>query len=203
MLRENILEILMQTWPSVIITSVILITFRMAYIIKNKKEFILYRELLGLLFVIYILFLFYVVTFEDASRDSLNLIPFKEIFRYEIGSNLFIKNVLGNMIMFFPLGFFAGYYIKTTSRPLALFLTTITSVSIELTQTFIGRIFDIDDIILNVLGGMLGFYFYIIAEDIRDHSPAILKKSWFYNIIIIILLVGVILYLLQIISIGV
>ena len=36
----------------------------------------------------------------------------------------------------------------------------LVSISIETTQLLIGRIFDIDDIILNIIGGMLGYLIY-------------------------------------------
>ncbi|MBD9097984.1 hypothetical protein EGP98_00030, partial [bacterium] len=60
--------------------------------------------------MIYILCLFQVVTFQDATYNTgNNLIPFKEIFRYSLGSRLFIKNVLGNVVMFMPYGFLCSY----------------------------------------------------------------------------------------------
>ena len=42
---------------------------------------------------------------------SLYIIPFKEMFRYNIGSRLFVKNVLGNMLMFLP--YFLVFILKT------------------------------------------------------------------------------------------
>lgn len=83
---------------------------RITYILKYKVDFILYKELFSLLFVIYVMCLFYVVTFQDVSWSTSNFIPFKEIFRYEFGTKLFFKNVIGNMIMFVPFGFFVSYF---------------------------------------------------------------------------------------------
>ena len=100
LIRQSILEILGEVWPTILICSVIAITMRITYIFKNKKEFIFYKELLSFTFLIYVLCLFYVVTFQDVGWSSSNFIPFKEMFRYNIGSRLFIKNVLGNIIMF-------------------------------------------------------------------------------------------------------
>ena len=94
-------------WPMVLISVVILVSFRLSYLFKNKEKLVLYKELLGLSFVIYILCLFQVVTFQDnVSWSSNNFIPFREMFRYNIGSRLFVKNVLGNALMFLPYGFF-------------------------------------------------------------------------------------------------
>ena len=95
------------TWPMIIISIVILVSFRLTYLLKNHERLVLYKELLMLSFVIYILCLFQVVTIQDdVTWSSNNFIPFREIFRYDFGSRLFFKNVIGNMIMFLPFGFF-------------------------------------------------------------------------------------------------
>lgn len=148
-------------WPMVLISIVILVSLRVCYLIKNKEKLVLYKELLGLSFVIYILCLFQVVTFQDnVSWATNNFIPFKEMFRYDIGSRLFVKNVVGNALMFLPYGFFVSYYLKNTKPWLTLILTVVASFSIELVQMVIGRVFDIDDILLNLLGGYLGYLVY-------------------------------------------
>jgi len=96
-------------------------------LIKNKKQVVLYRELLSLLFVIYVLCLFYVVTFQDVSWSTSNFVPFQEMFRYDFGSRLFIKNVLGNMLLFIPYGFFMAYYLKI-KKP-SVFICLMTTLS--------------------------------------------------------------------------
>ena len=55
-------------------------------------------------------------------------------------------------------------------------LTLLTSLSIETTQSMIGRVFDIDDIILNLLGGIMGHYLYRFLDNIKSHLPVFLKK---------------------------
>ena len=105
MIRKSLLEILGEVWPTILISSVIAISMRLVYLIKNKQKIVFYRELLALIFIIYVLCLFYVVTFQDVGWSSSNFIPFKEMFRYNFGSNLFIKNVLGNIILFFAIWF--------------------------------------------------------------------------------------------------
>ena len=107
MIRQSLLEIFGQVWPTILISSVIAISMRTVYLIKNKQKVVFYRELLALIFIIYVLCLFYVVTFQDVGWSSSNFIPFKEMFRYDFGSRLFIKNVLGNIIMFAQIAFLA------------------------------------------------------------------------------------------------
>lgn len=98
----------------VIICVLTLSSIRITDIVKNKKPFVLYKEIFLLFFLIYILCLFQIVTFEDQSLfiSSNNLVPFKEIMRYKVGSRLFIKNVIGNVVMFIPYGIFASLYAK-------------------------------------------------------------------------------------------
>ena len=181
------------TWPMVLISTIIIVSVRVAYLWKNRSRFVLYQDLLMLCFIIYVLCLFQVVTFQDTvSWSSNNFIPFKEIFRYDFGSRLFIKNVIGNMILFLPFGFFISYYLKCERAWLPIVLTLIAFCSIETVQMLIGRVFDIDDIILNLLGGILGFSCYYLLSKFAKKLPDVLKSEMFLNIIAIVLLIGLV-----------
>ena len=68
----------------ILIVTVILVSARIVYFVKNKQKIVLYEELLKYSFIIYVLSLFYVVTFQDVSWSTSNFIPFKEMFRYPI-----------------------------------------------------------------------------------------------------------------------
>ena len=57
----------------------------------------------------------------------------------------------------------------------------------------IGRVFDVDDIMLNVLGGLLGYLLYRMIHNLKDKLPAFLKNNLFYNIIVTII-IGIILF---------
>lgn len=181
------------TWPTVIISVVVLVSFRICYLVKNRQKLVLYKELLGLSFVIYALCLFQVVTFQDnVSWSTNNFIPFREMLRYNIGSHLFVKNVLGNMLMFLPYGFFVSLYLKNKKPWVTLILTIIASFSIELVQMVIGRVFDIDDILLNLLGGYLGYLIYFGLSKLYDKIPEALKSEQCLNVVAAILLIGII-----------
>ena len=181
------------TWPTVIISVVVLVSFRICYLVKNRQKLILYKELLGLSFVIYALCLFQVVTFQDnVTWATNNFIPFREMLRYNIGSHLFVKNVLGNMLMFLPYGFFVSFYLKNKKPWLTLILTVIASFSIELVQMVIGRVFDIDDILLNLLGGYLGYLVYYWLSKLYHKIPETLKSEKSLNIVAAIILIGII-----------
>ena len=181
------------TWPMVVISAIILVSFRLCYLLKSKQKIVLYKELSMLIFGIYILCLFQVVTFQDdVSWATNNFIPFEEIMRYNITSRLFFKNVLGNMIMFLPFGFFVSYYLKSEKLTLPLFLILIASISIEVVQLLIGRVFDVDDIILNILGGLLGYGIYFIFRRLGENLPNFVRKEWFLNTLSVIILIGLI-----------
>lgn len=194
MFRKTILNIFEDIWPMILIFSVILISLRLVYLYKNKKRFILYKEVLSFGFILYVICLFRVVTFQDVSWSTSNFIPFKEMFRYEFGSQLFFKNVIGNMIMFIPYGFFASYILKVKKPTTVFLLTFIVSLTIEITQSLIGRVFDIDDIFLNIIGGIIGYVLFYLTNRIK--FKGLLQKEIFYNIIILLILVLIILYLL-------
>ena len=179
------------------ISCIIIISLRISYLIKNKERFVLYKELLMLGFIIYSMCLFQIVTFQDeVSWSTNNFIPFREILRYNIGSRLFIKNVLGNMLLFLPFGFFTSYLLDNKRPLLTVVLTLIASLSIEVVQLMIGRVFDVDDIILNVLGGTFGFYLYNILDRLGKKSPKLLGNEYFLDVLAIFAVAGIIAILL-------
>ena len=191
-IRDIALNMLDATWPMLVISCLVATVLRITYLVTNGKKFVLYEELLKLFFIIYILCLFQIVTAQDVSFGGVNIIPFKEIFRYEAGTYLFYKNILGNVLLFLPFGFFVGYFIKVKKVSVMLLLTFIVSLSIETMQLSIGRVFDVDDVILNVLGGLIGFILYKV---LNKAIPDKLKKNWILNIIIIILIILVVRFL--------
>lgn len=192
-MTKTIQSVINMAWPMVLISIVIIVSLRITYLIKNKKKFVLYKELLMLSFIIYILCLFQIVTFQDdVSWSTNNFVPFKEMFRYPIGSRLFIKNVVGNITLFLPFGLFTSYYLDIKKPYLIVILTLIASISIESVQLMIGRVFDVDDIILNLVGGILGYYILVLLRKLGNSLPKFMTSELFLNIISAIILIGVI-----------
>lgn len=198
MWETTLRNIIYNIWPMILIVTVILVSLRIVQYNQTKEKFILYEELLKYSFVIYIISLFYVVTFQDVSWSSSNFIPFKEMFRYRIFSKLFFKNVVGNMLMFLPYGFFVSYFLKLNKTKIIFFLSFIVSLTIETTQLIIGRVFDVDDIMLNIVGALIGYFVYRIFHNVKDKLPSILKNNYFYNIIILVFIGTILLYLYRI-----
>jgi glycopeptide antibiotics resistance protein len=192
MVEDTLRSVFVNNYPMIIIFTVTLIAIRLSYLIANKVKFKLYRELFMLSFVLYSMILFYVVTFQDANYGTNNFIPFKEIMRYEIGSSYFIHNVLGNILLFIPFGFFVSYIVSSKKPFYIIIITLLTSIAIEGTQILIGRTFDVDDVLLNLVGGFLGYLIFLVLQLIYDKLPGILKKTWFKNILLIIIIIGII-----------
>lgn len=155
---SNIKIILKEDYGDILVLIISFIIFRVLYIIKNKVKFKLKDEFILLIFIIYNLILCKIVTYKINEYGMNNYIPFKEITRYKINSNLFIQNVVGNILLFVPIGMFLKYYFKIGIISL-LIVVILYSFSIESIQIIIGRVFDIDDIILNLIGAIIGFYF--------------------------------------------
>jgi len=102
---------------------------------------------------------------------DLNLAPFRSIMASVrgigmLGTSVFVRNWLGNLLLLLPLGVMAPLLWSRFRRaPQAIGLFIAVSLSIELAQ-FIGSFLvfrirwksaDIDDLIVNVVGALLGF----------------------------------------------
>lgn len=190
-------------WPMLTIFLVVLVTVRIAYIVNHREKFCFYKEFLCLVFLIYILLLFQLLTSTEINQSSgINYVPFTEILRYEFGSKLFIYNVVGNVLAFIPFGYFISYYIKAKKLTPLFLVTLIVSASVELVQLKIGRSFDVDDIILNVLGGMCGYLLYVGLTAIKNHLPKFLQRDFFYNLLCILFIFLFVFYYLKYIGLG-
>lgn len=194
MIQNMFIEVIPDLLPVIIIITVIACSLRISYLIKYKKKFIFHKEFFNLIFILYIMCLFEVVTFQDVNFGTSNFIPFKEILRYNIGSRLFVKNIIGNVLLFLPYGYFISYYLKNKKMLPSVVLTLAVSITIEVVQLNIGRTFDIDDIILNTVGGILGSGIYILIDRIKNMLPKVFQNDTFINIVVIILIIIIIMY---------
>lgn len=192
MIKNTLNETLNSVWPMLTIFLVVIISVRIAYILINKEKFVFYKEFMTLVFVIYALMLFELVTNRDLGGSGINLIPFKEIMRYDFNSELFKYNVIGNLVMFMPFGYFVSNYIKANKIYQITILSAIASFTVEFVQLQIGRAFDIDDVILNIVGGICGFLIYICLNAIKKHLPGIFQRDIIYNILCVIITIAVV-----------
>lgn len=147
--------------------------------IKNATK----RQKMGwVIFLIYLIFLAYFLFFSDFfGRGShlrqdyaYNLVPLKEIrrfivYRKVVGLESFLLNIVGNIAGFMPFGFFLPVISHRSRRffntVLLSFLFSLTIETIQL--VFKVGSFDVDDMILNTAGGILGYILYKIVQHIR------------------------------------
>lgn len=193
-------QVIIDSWPSLAVLLSLVIIIRVTKLIKGEGEkWPIHLEIFNLFFVAYMLLLFRLVTSQDVTTmHSTNLMPFKEILRYEVGSDGFFKQVIGNIVLFIPFGYFVTSYCNIKKIWTISIVSGLSSLVIEVVQHFIGRSFDVDDIILNIVGGIIGYLLYTCLNAVRNHLPKALRKDWFLNIISIAILVLVILYLIKI-----
>ncbi|MDF2510673.1 MAG: teicoplanin resistance protein VanZ [Herbinix sp.] len=112
---------------------------------------------------------------------SINLIPFHSIMQYISGSSdtlrrLAFGNVVGNIVMFIPLGIFLPLFKKDKRVLVNLLFIFIVSLFVEIIQGLLSiGVSDIDDIILNCLGGWIGilgykFLLFILRDEKKVHA---------------------------------
>lgn len=152
-------------------------------IVKNKERL---RTICFLLFIIYIIAIVYFLIFSDmfgrAHYDvrRYNLVPFAEIKRFityrggAIENVSFMLNIVGNVVAFIPFGMLIRWARNKKTRALVALLYSLSfTLLIEIVQyiTKLG-VFDVDDIIMNTLGGMIGYLLYYITARIyrRKHA---------------------------------
>ena len=86
---------------------------------------------------------------------GLNLIPFADIVNSPFA---YMKNTILNIILFIPMGFFVSAVWKNfRSFKTMFFMGLAVSLGIELLQIFTFRLTDIDDLITNTAGTVLGY----------------------------------------------
>lgn len=102
-------------------------------------------------------------TYDEYHWRSNNFTPFKTIYFYlylaDINLNIRIENLVGNIIGFAPFGFILPLLAKRLQKVSTVTLATFClSLTFELLQlVFEFGSFDVDDLILNTLGGILGY----------------------------------------------
>ncbi|MBO5197964.1 MAG: VanZ family protein [Lachnospiraceae bacterium] len=135
-----------------------------------------------ILFFLYILLLSYFLFFSErygrgvSEEYRYNLELLKEIrrfitYRHELGMENLIINIIGNVAAFMPFGFCLPVISKRYSGFFRiLFLSAGFSFAAEIVQLF-GKVgsFDVDDILLNTIGGVLGYIGYRIIRAVFYH----------------------------------
>jgi glycopeptide antibiotics resistance protein len=151
---------------------------------RSNRQLSIKREIVLNIFFIYILCLIAITLFPlkinwdgDISNVSINVVPvfntmsdFVNVIQIPEQNYMikfWIKNIIGNMLLLFPLGLLLPILWRRFNNMITTVLISfLFSLGIEIIQLLssyvgnVGRAFDIDDIILNTLGAWLGYVFY-------------------------------------------
>ena len=127
------------------------------------------------LFVAYLLLLAYLLFFSSTYGRTLeqgyryNLTPFLEIKRGiehvdTVGYRYVLVNIAGNIVAFMPFGFLLPFVAKrrihTGTALTSTFLLSLCAETIQLLSRT--GAFDVDDLILNTVGGVLGYWCFAL-----------------------------------------
>lgn len=169
-------------WHFDILEQVILFIIISPVIIKLIKRDIIrsYNTLFSLAFGIYIVRFIGVVFFpiiwdipDPTFQPDICLIPLKTIVEmWNLGLHRFAIQVIGNIALFFPLGFLLPLlFKKVNTYKKILLISSIISLLVEFIQLamilivkFNLKSFDVNDFILNVIGAVIGFSFQKFAN---------------------------------------
>ena len=141
--------------------------------VEKKK---LARRGIKVIFYLYIIGIFYFVLLSERyGRDTgydtshVNLVLFKEInrfwtYRHFLSTEAVVTNLFGNIFAFSPFGFMIPIVLFR-----AVFATSFFSLVIETSQLIMKvGVFDVDDLLMNTVGGLIGYMIYRIVVAVYD-----------------------------------
>jgi len=165
-----------------ITTSIGWIAARLVRFAFHKRGSLM-RELTLMVFFLFLWFLIrqtlepFVLVLDRAPQPP-NLVPLRGLtlmlqraiaVDHSLTRWIVVVNILGNILIFVPIGFLVS--VLTPHRPkgwLALAIGLAISLTIEIVQlSFVIRVFDVDDLLLNSFGAWLGFIAYLAASRIK------------------------------------
>jgi len=104
--------------------------------------------------------------FGGTQDGPANFIPFKTILPYLLGEKGFmiaVLNLAGNILLLVPIGFLVPFIYPNMTWKKTLVLAVATGFALEGMQALLHvGIFDVDDLILNGLGVMAGYWLFMI-----------------------------------------
>ena len=129
---------------------------------------------------VYFLFLLRIIIFKNGINSyayNYNLHFFDVINQWNnrgIDMTLLV-NVLGNIMLFVPLSIILLNYCKCLNNINIIFINFFTSLSFELIQLSTGwGTFDVDDILLNTIGGIIGLIIYRLFNFKQNNFTSII-----------------------------
>ncbi len=157
------------------------------YLKYKYKHISIYKVIIIYSFILYLLILYFLIIYPLPNIDNIKynkmmvrLIPLSFIKDFIRDNPLILNNpntyikalmdpsfyiVLFNILMMIPLGIYLRYYFNCNFKKTTM-ITFLISLFFELTQLsglyfiypYPYRVFDVDDLILNTLGGVIGYF---------------------------------------------
>ena len=158
---EEMIEYFFSALPFAIIAGAIYAAIRYFIAVKKKEKFSLKKEILNIAFVCYLAGLLSIILVPRTKTDefSYNLVPtLFLVAKGEYVLGIWTKTMMiANVVMFIPMGIFICLICKKINWKNIWAVALLIPIFIEICQIFIGRSFDIDDIINNFIGTIIGY----------------------------------------------
>lgn len=173
--------------PITCVVGLTYVVLRLIYLKRTHISIVWSKEVMKALFICYLTGLFNLIvmpagfwlTFFDGiafgswnemgplfSFGGYNLIPaIVKWLRHELTIGSWVKTMLiGNVTMFIPFGFFIPFVSEHITVRKVWGIAIVVPLSMELLQMCFGRSFDIDDLICNFLGIVIGFFIATVIK---------------------------------------
>ena len=170
-----------------VIAAAIYIPCRLLYLKRKQRAFAVWHELFLFLFWVYafgvfsqtVLPRFYIGVTDSGAfyfdtyippRTAPNFMPFAtlRLFWENRGdsldwSSLSFINLLGNLLLFLPIGFLLPAAYPRQRRFYRVFLLSFLGIlGVEVLQYFFGRVADVDDVLLNSISIVIGYFLFAV-----------------------------------------
>lgn len=187
---NSVINQFIQVIPITLLVGLLYIIFRFLKLKKSNGDINYKKESLYLIFVCYIVGLFNLVLVPINFWDiiwynifyNFNENPFAGIFDFSydfiptiykiiIGEHTLDSwgkaMIVGNFLMFIPMGIFLPLCFKNINKKNIFKYAVLIPFAIEVLQLVAGRSFDIDDLVMNFLGIVIGYYIVELAKKLK------------------------------------
>ena len=132
-----------------------------AFKISKKQHRKMWQILNLVLFLVWFVCIIYMTIFSRGNKTEINLIPFRFIYEpFITGNEEFFRVGWMNILLFVPGGMFLSYCVKKPTKikyVLQIIALILISVDIEMLQWYYKLgVVEIDDVICNTLGAIIG-----------------------------------------------
>lgn len=176
----------LQVVPITLLVWLAYIGYKVIHLKKSGEAVCKYKEIMRLLFVCYLtgltnlilvpadlwmfiwsnIFIGYSHSEITLFSGEFNLVP--TIFKLIAGEltlgRWVLKMLIYNFLMFMPLGFFLPFIFEKVNNKNIWKIAVIIPIVVELIQPVFDRSFDVDDLILNFAGIIIGYFIAVIIK---------------------------------------